>query len=168
MVFEDWINDIIGKGILCEGYTDKLTQSHSKLQVMRIVLDANGISWLPEMDSKGYPLPYDTILREFKNYINGNYVAEFYNERGNGYTSALYCCFSDSNEIDVNTTLAVFLGCSNVTLSIAENHIAHIYLDKNCDVNVVCPETSKVIIDYWDGAKFTSDNVQNTISKLNN
>ena len=152
MTFEEWINAVISSGQLCSSYTDKVASAKSKLQIMRIVLDANGVNYLQEMQEKGMGLPYETILREFKNYINDNYIAEYRNERGGGYTSTIYCCYSDGNRIDVVTTLATFLGCSNVELHIAENNFAHIYLDKNCDVSIHCPISARCIVDYWDGA----------------
>ena len=152
MTFDEWVNTAIESGCMCEGYSNMVSSAKSKLQMMRIVLDANGIGYLQEMQGKGHGLPYETILSELKRYINGNYIAEFRNERGNGYTSTMYCCYSDGNRIDVVTTLATFLGCSNVELHIAENNFAHIYLDKNCDVSIHCPISARCIIDYWDGA----------------
>lgn len=153
MTFEEWINKVIQTGNLCSGYTDKVSSANSKLQLMRIVLDANGVSYLPEMDERGFPLPYDTILKEFKNYINGNYTAMFSNEKGRGYSSSIYCCYSDGNEINVNSTLSTYLGCSNVTLRIEENDFVHLFIDKNCNLSVECPESSRCIIDKWKGAK---------------
>ena len=167
MTFNDWIKEIISSGNLCAGYTDMVMDAKSKLQLFRICLDANGCSYLPEMDEKGYALPYDVILNEFKNYINGNYIAEFRNERGSGYTSALYCCYSDGNRIDVVTTLATFLGCSNVELHIAENNFAHLYLDKNCDVKIFCPQSSHVIVDYWSNAKVSVHGNKENVILLN-
>lgn len=152
MTFDEWVNTAIESGCMCEGYSNMVSSAKSKLQMMRIVLDANGIGYLQEMQEKGHCLPYETILSEFKRYINGNYIAEFRNERGSGYTSTMYCCYSDGNRIDVVTTLATFLGCSNVELHIAENNFAHIYLDKNCDVSIHCPISARCIVDYWDGA----------------
>lgn len=154
MDFENWISNIIESGNLCSGYTDRVLNAQSKLQIVRTVLDANGCSWLQEMDKKGMPLPYSVILSEFKNYINGNYIAEFRNERGCGYSSAIYCCFSDGNSIDVTTTLLTMLGCGGgIELHIAENNFCHIYLDRNCDVKIFCPESARVIVDMWEGAK---------------
>lgn len=152
MTFDEWVNTAIESGCMCEGYSNMVSSAKSKLQMMRIVLDANGIGYLQEMQENGHSLPYETILSEFKRYINGNYIAEFRNERGSGYTSTMYCCYSDGNRIDVVTTLATFLGCSNVELHIAENNFAHIYLDKNCDVSIHCPISARCIVDYWDGA----------------
>ena len=156
MCFEEWINKVIQSGNLCSGYSNKVSSSKSKLQIVRIVLDANGVSYLPEMDEKGFPLPYDTILREFKNYINGNYIAQFSNDKGHGYSSSIYCCYSEGNEIHVNSTLSTYLGCSNVTLKINENDFVHLYIDKNCDLSIDCPESSKCLVDYWEGAKINT------------
>lgn len=156
MTFEEWINKVIQSGNLCSGYSNKVSSSKSKLQIVRIVLDTNGVSYLPEMDGKGFPLPYDTILREFKNYINGNYIAQFSNDKGHGYSSSIYCCYSEGNEIHVNSTLSTYLGCSNVTLKINENDFVHLYIDKNCDLSIDCPESSKCLVDYWEGAKINT------------
>lgn len=163
MTFEEWINNLIRTGNLCSGYSEKVSSSKSKLQMMRIVLDANGISYLPEMDAKGLPLPYDTILREFKNYINGNYIAQFSNDKGHGYSSSIYCCYSEGNEIHVNSTLSTYLGCSNVTLKINENDFVHLYIDKNCDLSIDCPESSKCLVDYWEGANIDTSKSKGNI-----
>lgn len=163
MTFEEWINKVIQSGNLCSGYTGKVSSANSKLQLVRIVLDANGVSYLPEMDAKGFPLPYDTILKEFKNYINGNYTAMFSNDKGHGYSSSLYCCYAGGNEINVDSTLSVYLGCSNVTLKIRENDFVYLYIDKNCDLSIECPESSKCLIDYWEGANIDTSKSKGNI-----
>ena len=153
MTFTEWINGIIKSEVLCGAYTQKVLEAQSKRQIIDICLDANGIEWLPKMDAMGNALPYSVILKEFKRYINGNYVASYTNEKGNGYDSSLYCCFSDGDRIDINTTLACLLGCSNVSVHIRENDFVHLYADRNCDMEVVCPASSRCIVTCWDGAK---------------
>lgn len=151
MKFNEWIQEIIGNGLLCGDYTTKVDDAKSKARLMDIVLDANGVSWLPEMDSKGMPLPYETILRDFKSYINGRYIGHFYNKSGKlGYTSTLYCCF-DESDIEINTTLTTILGCT-CDVWIGKNDFVKIYADKNCKLMIHCHETSRCIVEYWDGA----------------
>lgn len=153
MRFQEWINEIISSGLLCGAYTAKVDEAKSKARLMDLCLDANGASWLCEMDAKGMPLPYDTILNEFKPYLNGRYVGKFYNKSGKlGYTSSIYCCFSDYDSIDIQTTLTTFLGCKS-EIWVSGNDFVRIYADKNCELVVYCPPTSRCIVEYWNGAK---------------
>lgn len=152
MLFRDWINEVISSGNLCSHYTEKVQDAASKKRLMQLVLDANGINFLQEMQNKGKGLPYEIILNEFKNYINGKYIAEFKNEKGNGYTSSIYCCYFDSDTINVNTTLVSLLGCKS-KVNIAENDFVRICVDRNCEIIVNCPLNSRCIIEYWGDAK---------------
>ena len=152
MRYSEWIKSVIESGNLCGAYQDKTMNAKSKLDLVRICLDANGASYLCEMQAKGIPLPYETICKEFKSYINGRYVAEFKNEKGNGYTSCIYCCFSDSTDINIETTITTVLGCKS-DIWVRENDFVRIYADSNCDLAIHCPKTSRCIVEYWDGAK---------------
>lgn len=147
MKFEDWIKQVISSGNLCNGYEDKVSRAASRKQLIDIVCDANGISYLCEMNSAGYPLPYEVICNEFKYYINGKYKAEFVNEKGNGYTSSIYCCYN--GELEIDTTLICLLGCNITNLKIKENGFARIYMDKNCIIDMEVPPTSLCIVEVW-------------------
>ena len=162
MKYKEWIKNIIDNGKLCEEYKSKVGGAISKKQLMDVVLDANGAKYIPEMQSQGYTLPYETILKEFGNYINGRYVSQ-----QNGYTSEMYCCYCDESFIEVRTTQTILLGCSTV-LYIKENTIVQILADKNCDLIIHCPRTSKVRIDCWDGAKIkVLDNIDGVSIRKN-
>lgn len=152
MQFKEWINEIIKTGILCGNYTDKVNGALSKKRLMDVCLDANGASWLPELQAKGFGLPYETILTEFKGYINGRYVAEYKNEKGHGYASTLYCCHHEDDKIEINTTLTTLLGC-RTKIFIKENDFVRLYVDKNCELVITCPQSSRCIVEYWKGAK---------------
>lgn len=151
MVFEDWIKKIIDSGNLCEGYTEKVSEAESNRKLMDIVLDANGISYLCEMQKKGIPLPYEIINTRFGAYINGRYKAQFANDKGNGYTSSLYCATTE--DVVIDTTIACLLGCT-CKVSIPPNAFVRLYCDKNCDLIIDCPASSKLIVDYWQGFTF--------------
>lgn len=159
MRYSEWIKSVIESGNLCGAYQDKTMNAKSKLDLVRICLDANGASYLCEMQAKGIPLPYETICKEFKSYINGRYVAEFKNERDNGYDSCIYCCYSDSDSIEINTTLTTILGCK-LKAHIREYDFVHLYIDKGCEIELHCPKTARCMIDYWDGAKIDVYNPQ--------
>ena len=149
MEFHEWLNTCIKTGNLCDVYKDKALDAKSKLALMRLALDANGSSYLCEMQAKGYPLSYETICNRFRSYINGRYVAEYKNERGNGYTSAIYCNVDD---IEVNTTLTTIMGCK-CDVWVGENDFVRLYVDSNSDIVLHIPKSSRCIIDYWGDAK---------------
>lgn len=150
MDFKTWINKVIESGNLCGEYKDKVDDAKSKKQILDIVLDANGSSFLQEMQAKGMPLPYETINNEFRSYINGRYKAEFKNDKGNGYSSSLYCCYAE-DELLIDTTLTTMLGC-NTDVYIRNNDFVKIYADKNCELHISCPPSSTCIVEYWEGA----------------
>lgn len=151
MKTKDWLHEITNAGLLCGSYIDKVNDAKSKKQLIDICFDANGINYLCEMQEKGMPLPYETITKEFASYINGRYVAEYRNEKGNGYTSTLYCCFS-GEKINVDTTLCSVLGYTG-RIVVTKNNFAKIYLDKNCDVQIQLQDGAKANVEYWKGAK---------------
>lgn len=150
MEFHEWLNSVIKSGNLCDVYKDKALDAKSKLALVRLCLDSNGASYLCEMQAKGYPLSYETICNKFRSYINSRYVAEFKNERGSFYNSSIYCCF-DESDIEINTTLTTILGCT-CDVWIEKNDFVKIYADKNCKLMIHCHETSRCIVEYWDGA----------------
>lgn len=152
--FEEWIGKLTEAGLLCGDYVDKVDNAMSNKQIVDIGMDANGISYLPEMSSKGMPLPYDIITSRFSNFINGRYVCHTKSRNGNEYTSALYCKYAGDID-DADTTLLTLLGCS-CTVNIAENAFVRIYVDSNSAVQVNCPESAMAIIEYWGDAEVSA------------
>lgn len=151
MDFRTWLQSVIKSGNLCDIYKEKALDAKSKATLMNLCLDSNGSSYLCEMQAKGYPLSYETIVREFRPYLNGRYVAEYKNERGNGYTSCIYCQFSDSSDINIETTLTTILGCK-ADVWVRANDFVKIYADSNCELMIHCHESSRCIVEYWDGS----------------
>lgn len=165
MKFSEWITKVIESGLLCEAYTDKVEEAKTKKRLMDIVLDSNGQSYLCEMQAKGMALPYETIVAEFKSYINGRYKAEFSKGDKVFYTSCLYCCYDDS--VDVDTTATVLLGCK-CDVNIKDWDFVKLYVDTNCDITINCPENARCLVESWGNAKISvnsrkSENV--TINK---
>ena len=74
MEIRDWLLDLWKMGLLCDEYKNLVCNAASKRQIMDIVLDANGISFLQEMQSEGHALPYEYILEKFGPYLNGRYI----------------------------------------------------------------------------------------------
>lgn len=144
--FDKWVNEILSTGSLCESYTDKLKRAKSNKQIMDLVLDANGVSYLQQMQEKGIVLPYEVITSRFRSFINGGYISEHKNVKGERYTSSMYCCYQ--GDIDVKSSLLTLLGCK-ANIYVKENSVVQIYADRNCEINVGCPSSSKAIVHYW-------------------
>lgn len=146
----DWITDIIDNGLLCEEYTGKVKQAKSKKDLMEIILDPNGVSFLQQMADKGRPLSRDIILNEFSAYINGRYVATYKAKDGTEYTSCIYC-YHDY-DVEPKTTMTTFIGC-DLNIIIPDNSCYMLFFDKDCDIRLQCPKTSNVKIECWGDCK---------------
>lgn len=160
MTFKDWINNLISVGLLCGDYTSRVNSALSKKQLADIGLDANGISYLCRMAQKGYPLPYDTLLHEFENFINGNYIYESKpNDRRYTYTTEMYVDFGGT--IDITTTAIALLGCK-ARLNVCGNSLVNIHVDKNCEIEVNCSPSSRCrVFLYGDAEVKILNNVDN-------
>lgn len=152
MKVQDWLKALIKKGLVCKEYSLKIVQATSKAKMVDVLLDANGITFLCEMCSKGYVLPYETIIKEFKGFLNGNYVAVYKGEGGVCYDSCFYCCYSEGKSINIKTTQTLFLGC-NLDVYIKENDFVKLVVDRNSKIKVHCPKTSRCTIDCWKGSE---------------
>lgn len=160
--FDDWINEIFNNGLLCAEYKDKVDDAKSNKQLVDIVMDANGMSYLPEMLSKGIPLSYEIIRKRFSSFINGRYVGHIKGKNGHEYTSAIYCKYV--GDIDnADTTLLTLLGCSCV-VNVSDNAFIHIYADSNSTVQVNCPTSAAAIIEYWENAEVSTSGKVKKIS----
>ena len=141
-MFINWLKDIIDKGSICSEYTNKINSALSKKQIVDIGLDANGISFLLEIGSKGVEVPYYCIERDFHNFINGNYVFESKpNKKGFTYTTELYCNYSDKEPINVRTT-AISLLNSIARLTIKDYSCNSIYIDTNSFAEITIPDNA--------------------------
>lgn len=154
MKYQDWLNTLLDKRLICEHYTPKVESAGSKAQLMRLFLDANGVPFFCEMASKGYAMPYETLLNDFPRFVNGNYIAEYKNEKGNGYTSCFYCCYTEEDSVTISTTQTLFLGCK-LDIYIKPNDFVQIYADRNCELNIHCPKSARCLVNYWKGAKIS-------------
>lgn len=152
----DWLNNnIIGRGLLCDEYIEKVRSAKSKKQLFEICADSNGVSFLAEMRAKGCPLPYETIWEDFERYINGKYKPEF----EEGYTSSIYCQANDAKDIIVDTTVVCFLSCIN-EVHIKPFNITRIVVDQNCVLKIFCPPNTKATIEvYGDGEVYIMEGI---------
>lgn len=129
---------------LCEGYTDMWMNKKDKKSLFDLACDANGVSYMAESYSQGWGLSTDFIAENFKQYINGRYIAEYKNGKGNGYTSAMLCLYKDKS-FEVTTTLLCVLD-SRTELKIAKNNICEIHIAGDCKIKVTMGAGSMVHI----------------------
>lgn len=147
----DWIkNEIIANDLLCRQYAQRVAGAHSKRQLFDMLCDANGVSFLPEMSAKGHATPYDLLIKDFGQYLNGRYKAEIKGQASDsvGYTSAIYCRCPRVDKITVDTTLACFLDCDS-TVRIPPYNVARLCVDANSKIRIDCPRNAVVTVEYW-------------------
>lgn len=149
--FGKWFGDLVSHGLLCREYQSKVSHAGSNKQLIDLAMDANGMPYLCEMSSKGHKLSYSLIKARFAPFINGNYISTHTNKYGHPYTSAVYCDFSGKIS-GLKVTLVSLLGC-NCRIDVCPYCVMRIYADNETDVSVHCPDTSKVYVEYWTGAK---------------
>lgn len=153
----DFMESVIDDGLLCEEYEVKYHNAKSKRQVMDIVLDANGMSFLQEMGEKGHKISYDAVVDEYGKYINGNYVRD-----NDGYTSEMYC--KHEGYIEARCTATVLLGCT-ATVRFTEPIKYLLYCD-DCDIRIESQKDARVYVQCWGDTKVdTSGNENNVILK---
>ena len=134
MKVHEWIKKMVDAGFTCDAYTGKLNSSVSKKDIIDVCLDANGITFLCDMQAKGFPLPYENILREYGAYINGRYKAVYKDENGKQlYTSCMYIGVDTS--IVVDTTVTVLFDCKGVVEVPADKH-AILVLGYGSDISI--------------------------------
>lgn len=144
----EWLNGLIENHLVCEQYIKKIISAKSKKQLFSICADSNGISFLPMMRAKGVGIDYAIIENEFSKYINGKFKPEYGKEYK--YLSAIYIGVTE--QITIDTTIASLNNCKCV-LRVIPNFISSIAVDKNCELDVFCPDSSRLVIEIWGNPK---------------
>lgn len=161
MRFEDWLHTVIENGTICEKELNNLSAAYSKKQIMDVVLHPDGLYYICEIGERGFRLPYETITKEFNSYINGKYEKVSVGKNGIEFTTSLYCCYSESDELIIDSTMTALLGC-NTKLMVQENQAVAIILDTNCDVSIQCPISARCRVTTYGNPKI------NIIGSTNN
>lgn len=152
MLFLDWLNSVVSDGLVCDKYTEIISKAKSKKQFMDACLTADGVSFISQLCLKGKAMPYEMIMKEFCPFVNGRYVKVNETESGGTYTASLWCCFGEDMKINANATTMAVMGC-DTTIVIPKNWCVKIFADNNCRLVIRCPNTSRCIVEYCDGAK---------------
>ena len=152
----DWLNNnIIGNGLLCDEYVEKVRNAKSKKQLFEVCADSNGVTFMAEMRQAGMPLDYRVIWEDFGRYINGKYKPVF----EGGYSSVIYCQENMLKDVVVDTTLACFLGCI-LEVWVSKCNVTRIIVDQNSALKIYCPETSTAIVEvYGDGEVVVAEGI---------
>lgn len=163
----DWLNnEIIANGLLCDEYTERVRNAVSKKQLFEIVCDANGVSFLPEMREKGFPLGYDIIGEEFSKYINGQHKPSFKSKVDGEeveYTSAVY--MTNEKELLIDTTIACVLDFHG-EITVTPFHGSRIVLDQRCDAKIYGSKYNNTVVEvYGNSTVEVTGNHKNVIIK---
>lgn len=135
-------------------------------QIVDLCLSAKGIDYVSNAIYNGWGITPSIIAKQFKPFINGNYVCNH-----GIYTSELYCRFNGAISVRttaimiVNSTIDIFIpdyvgifkiyaiGICNITLKGKGDVIVVCYGDKE-DINI---ETDKCHVKYIHKEKASSD-----------
>lgn len=151
MNFSDWLNnEILAGGFICAEYAERVRGAKSKKELFDICCDTNGLRFIPEMSSKGHPLSYGAIIKEFGSYINGRYVFRKEDTDGHqGYSSAIYCQYRGGIVVDVNGICLLACNCSIYLNPYTFNYIV---VDQSSDARIYTAEGSETMVIKYTGA----------------
>lgn len=113
---------------LCAEYAQKWDSCRSKKQLMDMALGAKGVDYICDFIAKGIGISPESISKDFKDFINGNYTADL-----GGYTSKMFCQYK--GEIKATTTILTLVDCE-ACVGVPENHICEIYLTGKCNITM--------------------------------
>ena len=159
--FKEWIELLVHEGLLCDAYQEKLKHAHSKASIMDVCLDANGISFLCEMEEKGYGIPHEILKRDFWRYFNGKYISQRMKNGHPTYSGSIYC--DDDSDSTLCATCTSFLGCVK-NVFVKENDFVRICADKNSILTVYCPKSSRCLIECYGSATIIDANKFNNLT----
>ena len=152
MTYDEYINQIISKNLLCDEYKELLLRVGSKKQLFDLLSDCNGVSFFCEMQSRGIDTPYGLIYEYLGKYINGQYKPRHElnenDERCGSYTSAIYVSYA--NDIVADTTLLSVLNCK-CNIIVPKNKMCTMHIDQKSDVTVVVDGFGVNVFVYGDG-----------------
>lgn len=145
----DWLkNEIIGNGLLCAEYAEKVRSAKSKKQLFDIAADINGLVFLCEQEQ----LNLDMIQEDFLKYLNGKCKVVLSHGSDGAYTSAIYCQYNDT--IYADTTLTAFLDCKG-SVEVPTYGCGMLFVDGKSDLIINCPDTTSLKIEVYNGGKVT-------------
>lgn len=133
---------------LCKEYTDKWDKCGSKEDLIKTVLDSNGVEFLCDGVQFRWGLTPKFIQENFAEFINGNYLCE----NPKGYSVELFCKYR--GDIHVRSTLLVLI-----------NSIADIYIPAHAIVKIYLCSRSQVHIYNKGKVRIVSYGGRNSIGK---
>ena len=108
---------------------------------------------------------YEEILNLAKSFDDKIIKYDIKQDNGDITKLYIYCCYTESSNIIIESDEVILLGCCN-TIDILDGVNVHIFADKNSDIDILCPKTSKCMLEYEDGTKFCiQKNLENMILK---
>ena len=154
MRLNDIIQTAIDSGKVCDHYLSSLREASSLKDVMDILMDVNGLDWLSRNSVIDSLDLRDELYNLCPKFINGRYIAEFKNDSGNGYTSALFVGprkfgewkdEDDYMEIEAKSTILCLLRVHG-QVAIPQNAFVEIHADHDTSVMVRLEKDAKCIV----------------------
>ena len=150
----DWISEWIGNlerdGELCGDYALRARDARSVRALWKLLSDANGLSYLCELWSRGYNLPLGRFVEYFRSYVNGGELSVHENGKGGRYVTATYCLLRGSDcVVDSAGITGISLLDCECTVRVPANHRLRMCVGCGSRVIVECGSDSVVLCDLW-------------------
>lgn len=135
----------------CEEGRELFDSCTSRKGVFDLMVSPRAYDFVMKSVKEGWgPSPVD-IENIFKYYVNGRHTSTYrINERN--IKSQVWCRTKDVNIDDPIRTVLLF-GCTG-NIVIRQWQVVRIIMDKNCDIDIECPDNAIVIIDNYGGSVY--------------
>lgn len=124
----DFINRKIESGEMCKDGIAMVNHANTRKSIFDAATSAKGVEFLCEMKMKGDGLDSSDIMRDFNQFVNGNYV------RDERYRSRMYCKFKGAALCDAN--LLMVQDCE-MKISVPKTMICEIHVCGESYVEIV-------------------------------
>lgn len=147
---------------ICDIYSERWDLCGTKEDLFSLACEVQGAAYLVKSVSEGWGISPEAICSSFPEFINGRYIANITNSKGRKYDSQMLCMAN--GEFVCNTSVCSVIG-SDVTLRIAPNTISFIFVERRSRVSIICPESSRALVETYSKDIYT-DRYENTRIKM--
>ena len=137
MRFKEYLYRLTGPYKMCDKYAMMVMPSNTKIELLDIGLDINGLIFLAKLSTNPDKPDYDVLRKEFGPYANGRYV------RRKKYTS---CFFLDyGNDVNITTNLTLFMQC-DCKVIVRDWDVVSLFVDSDSKISIEMGEHSHVTV----------------------
>lgn len=155
MRFKEYLYRLSGPYRMCDKYADLVRPSNTKIELLELGLDINGMAFLAKMSTNPDNPDYELIRKEFGPYANGRYV------RNKKYTSSFYLFYGE--DVNINTNLTLFMQC-DCKVIVRDYDVVSLFVDSGSKIHLELGENSNVTVHtYGDAEVIYSDKLSSNV-----